>query len=185
MYQKVDLVTCYVGIKKVNCELSPGWEFSMCSDKIINQLGIKIDRPISSEDREMKFFREMTTMPVGWSKVSLVFRSDKKNRSIITHTEVLVVKHHNNMDDEILLGFPWFMGRSLKHEDIQIYTAKIVIDVVDYCFRKILHIKSHRRHKNKNKWVRVPVKEIYRDYAKESNAINETDSDSSSSSDSE
>nr|CAG8655857.1 9457_t:CDS:2 [Entrophospora candida] len=131
MYQKVDLVTCYVGIKKVNCRLGPGWEFSMCSDKTINRLGFKIDRPISSEDREMKFFREMTTTPIGWSKVSLDFKLDKKHKPIIiTNTEILVVKHHHNMDDEILLGSPWFMGRSLDDEELQIYTARIVIDML-------------------------------------------------------
>ena len=175
MYQKVDLVTSYVGNKKVNCELRLGWEFSMCSDKTINRLGFKIDRPISSEDREMKFFREMSTIPVGWSKLSLAFKSEKKHKSIITNTEVLVVKHHINMDDSIILGSPWFMGRSLKHEDIQIYKARIVIDIDmhDCYIRRILHIKSLRGHKNK--WVRVPINETDSD----------SDSDSSSSSSSD
>ena len=146
----------------------------MCSDKMINWLGVKINRPISSEDREMKFFREMTTIPIGWVIVPLTFNSH--NRSIITNTQVLVVKHHRNMDDEILLGSPWFMGRSLMEneydDELQIYTSRIVIDMPDCFVRTNLHIKSLRGRKNK--WVCIPVNVEYR-YPYEN-----SDSDSSS-----
>ncbi|CAJ0748059.1 10942_t:CDS:2 [Entrophospora sp. SA101] len=113
MYRtKVDLVTCYVGFKKVNCNLSPGFQFSMCSDKTLNQLGFKIDRPISSEDREMQ---------------------------------------------QRLL------------DELQIYTTRIVIDMLDCWVRTVLHIKSLSGYKNK--WLHIPVIVIYQDYT-------ETDSDS-------
>nr|CAG8651151.1 10861_t:CDS:1 [Entrophospora candida] len=173
---KVDLVTCYVGDKKAKCTLNPGLEFSMCCDKTLKRLGVKIDRPISSRDREMKFFREMTTTPVGWSKVSLTFNSNKKNRSIITDTEVLVVKHHSNMEDEILLGSPWFMGLSLDDDVyLQIYTARIVIDMPDCCVRTNLYIKSLKGYKNK--WVCIPVDVKIRYHYENSDTSSDTEND--------
>ena len=51
----------------------------MCDDKLLKRLGFKIDKQISVKDRDSKFFREITTNPIGWATISLTFTSDKKN----------------------------------------------------------------------------------------------------------
>ncbi|CAJ0900704.1 2188_t:CDS:2 [Entrophospora sp. SA101] len=40
---------------------------SMCTDKILKKIGGKITRRITLEDKDSKFFNEMTTHPLGWA----------------------------------------------------------------------------------------------------------------------
>ena len=159
---KVESVSCTANGKKVDCNIVPGFDCNMCDDKILKRLGFKIDRQISVKDQDSKFFREITTNPIGWATISLTFTSDKKTRSITTETEVLVIKHQSNFDDEILLGSPWFIGQSLTDEELKIYDVKIVIDMPTYWVRKTLHIKSLKGYKNKK--ITIPVIEIYREF---------------------
>ena len=183
---KVESVKCQVGGQNVTCRLIPGYDFSMCDTKTLKRIGCEVSRPISKKERDSKFFREMTTTPIGWASISLTFTSKKKtrgkaslftNRSITTETEVLVVKHEKGMDDEILLGSPWFMGLKVNDKDyLQIFKVKIVVDMPDVCVRSLLYIKSLKGGScRKNKWVRIPVSITYRELEKK-----DTYSDSSS-----
>ena len=179
---KVESVKCQVGDQNVTCRLIPGYDFSMCDTKTLRRIGCEISRPISSKERDYKFLREMTTTPIGWVSISLTFiekpektkTSKKKSRSITTETEVLVVNHEKGMDDEILLGSPWFMGLKVDHKDyLQVFKARIVV-CEDYgLVRTTLNIKSLKGRYHK--WVRVPVSISYRELEK-----NDKYSDSSS-----
>jgi hypothetical protein len=181
---KVESVKCKVGNQNLTCVLAPGFEYSMINSKTLKRIGCKVSSPIFKYERECKFFREMTTTPIGWATITLTFTA--KNRSITTETEALVVEYNQNMEDEILLGTPWFIGRSLDNKKpINNYKAKIVLDMPHAFVRSFLYIKA-RYSKNK-KWVRVPVSITYRELKKEINSDTssyyETDSSDSYDSD--
>ena len=165
---KVESVKCKVGNQNVTCVLVPGFWFSMTTNKTLKRIGCEVSRPISNNDRDCKFFREMTSIPVGWASISLTFIEkpekkkipNKKTRSITTETEVIVVKHDKDMNEGILLGSPWFMGLKVDDEDyLQVFRAKIEV-CEDYGFvRTTLYIKSLKGRYHK--WVRVPVSITY------------------------
>ncbi|CAG8625930.1 10332_t:CDS:2 [Ambispora leptoticha] len=55
-------VKARVGIQKVNCRLNPGFLGpAMCTDKLFKKISGKIARKLTPEDKDSKFFREMTT----------------------------------------------------------------------------------------------------------------------------
>ena len=179
---KIETVTCKVGNQNVTCRLIPGYDFSMCNTKTLKRIGCEVSRPISKKDRDGMFFREMTTTPIGWASISLTFiekpektkTSKKKSRSITTETEVLVVNHEKGMDDEILLGSPWFMGLKVDYKDyLQVFRAKIEVCEYYGSVRTTLNIKSLKGRYHK--WVRVPVSISYQELEK-----NDKYSDSSS-----
>ena len=71
-----------VGSQKINCRLGP--EFlgpSMCTDKLLKKIEGRIARKISSKNKDSKFFREMTTHPIGWAIIPLTFTSNIKNNA--------------------------------------------------------------------------------------------------------
>jgi len=171
---KVESVTCKVGNQNVKCVLEPGFWFSMTSTKTLKRIGCEVSRPISKKERASKFFREMTTTPIGWVTISLTFTA--QTRSITTETELIVVNHEKDMGDEILLGTPWFMGLKVNDKEyIQVFKARIVVCENYGYVRTTLNIKSLKGRYNKNKWIRVPVSITYRELEK-----NDKYSDSSS-----
>ena len=177
---KIESVECKVGNQNVTCRLEPGFWFSMTSNKTLKRIGCEVSRPITKKECDSKFFREMTTTPIGWASISLTFTaktektSKKKTRSITTETEVIVVNHEKGMDDEILLGSPWFMGLKVDDKDyLQVFKAKIEVCEYYGFVRTTLNIKSLKGRYHK--WVRVPVSISYRELEK-----NDKYSDSSS-----
>jgi len=177
---KIETVTCKDGNQNVTCRLEPGFSFSMTSTKTLKRIGCEVSRPISKKDRDGMFFREMTTTLIGWAYISLTFTaktektSKKKTRSITTETEVIVVNHEKGMDDEILLGSPWFMGLKVDYKDyLQVFRAKIEVCEYYGSVRTTLNIKSLKGRYHK--WVRVPVSISYQELEK-----NDKYSDSSS-----
>lgn len=184
---KIESVECKVGNQNVTCRLEPGFWFSMTTNKTLKRIGCEVSRSITKKERDSKFFREMTTTPIGWASISLTFiakpektkTSKKKSRSITTETEVLVVNHEKDMDDEILLGSPWFMGLKVDDKEyLQVFKAKIVVDMPDVYVRTTLYIKSLKGRYLK--WVRVPVSITYREVEK--NKYSDSSSDESDSS---
>ena len=162
---KVESVTCKVGNQNVTCSLVPGFWFSMTNTKTLKRIGCEVSRPISKKERASKFFREMTTTPIGWVTISLTFTA--QTRSITTETELIVVNHEKGMDDEILLGSPWFMGLKVNDKEyLQVFKVKIVVDMSDVWVRTSLYIKSLKGVYHKNKWIRVPVSITYRELEK-------------------
>ena len=162
---KVESVTCKVGNQNVTCSLVPGFWFSMTNTKTLKRIGCEVSRPISKKERASKFFREMTTTPIGWVTISLTFTA--QTRSITTETELIVVNHEKDMDDEILLGTPWFRGLKVNDKDyLQVFKAMIVVCENYGYVRTTLNIKSLKGAYHKNKWIRVPVSITYRELEK-------------------
>jgi len=157
--------------QKVNCCLEPGFLGpTICSDKILKHIGGKITRRISSEDKDSRFFREMTTHPIGWTVIPLTFTSSvecsrfsKQYTFITIPTQVLIVKHHPEFPNHIMLGFDWFTGRKYDDEELQIYRAEIVTDAEDGWVRTTLRIKNLAERKGKS--IVVPVYEFDRSEA--------------------
>ena len=149
--------------QEVNCCLEPGFLGpSICSDKILKHVGGKITRRISSEDKDSRFFREMTTHPIGWTVIPLTFTSSvecsrfsKQYTSITIPTQVLIVKHQPEFPNHIMLGFDWFTGRKYDDEELQTYRAEIVTDAEDGWVRTTLRIKNLAERKGKS--IVVPV----------------------------
>ncbi|CAG8686011.1 2244_t:CDS:2, partial [Ambispora leptoticha] len=131
---KVKIVKAKIGTQKVNCCLEQGFlSPSMCCDKFLKHIGGKITRRISSEDKDSRFFREMTTHPIGWTVISLIFTSSversrfsERYTSITIPTQVLIVKHQPEFPNHIMLGFDWFTGRKYDDEELQTYRAEII-----------------------------------------------------------
>ncbi|CAG8605573.1 5409_t:CDS:1 [Acaulospora morrowiae] len=149
--------------QEVNCCLEPGFFGpAMCSDKVLKHIGGKITRRISSEDKDSRFFREMTTHPIGWTVIQLTFTSSakcsrfsKQDISITIPTQVLIVKHHPEFPNYIMLGFDWFTGRKYDDDELQTYRAEIVTDAEDGWVRITLRIKNLTKRKGKS--IIVPV----------------------------
>src|SRR5436190_20665397 len=113
------IVKAKVGTQKVNCRLEPGFlGVSMCTDKLLKEIGGKISRKLTPEEKDSKFVREETTAPLGLAIIPLTFTSNIKNnlclsnkKSITIPTEVLVEKYDPKTPNYILLGNNWFYGR--------------------------------------------------------------------------
>ncbi|RHZ44062.1 hypothetical protein Glove_767g6 [Diversispora epigaea] len=142
------LMTLINGDAKVNCRLVPGFLGpSMCTDKILKKVRGKITRRITPEDKNSKFFRQMTTNPLEWAIIP--HTSNIKNNarlSITIPTEVLVKKYNSALPNYILLGNDWFYGRKYDNDELQTYLPEIVTDAKDgwkeqLCVSRILKPK--------------------------------------------
>ncbi|RHZ78000.1 hypothetical protein Glove_168g311 [Diversispora epigaea] len=158
-----------VGSRKVNCHLAPGFLGpSMCSDELLKKIGGKITRRISSKDKDSKFFREMTTHPIGWAVIPLTFTSNIKNnvrlgnkKSIIIPTEVLVEKYTPQLPNYILLGNNWFYGRKYYDDELWTYIPEIVTDAEDAWVRTTLCINNLIEGKGEMVIVSVDKRDIH------------------------
>ncbi|CAG8603339.1 6297_t:CDS:2 [Paraglomus brasilianum] len=119
--------------QEVNCCLEPGFLGpAMCSDKILKHIGGKITRRISSEDKDSRFFREMTTHPIGWNVIPLTFTSSVEcSRFSKQYTSITIPTQ------------------------LQTYRAEIVTDAEDGWARTTLRIKNLAGRKGKS--IVVPV----------------------------
>ena len=106
--------------------------------------------------------REITANPIGWTVIPLTFTSSvecsrfsKQYTFITIPTQVLIVKHHPEFPNHIMLGFDWFTGRKYDDEELQIYRAEIVTDAEDGWVRTTLRIKNLAGRKGKS--IVVPV----------------------------
>ncbi|CAG8632825.1 6886_t:CDS:2 [Acaulospora morrowiae] len=115
----MNIAKAKAGSQKINCHLEPGFLGpSMCANKLLKKIGGEINRKITPEDKNRKFFGEMTTNPLGLAK------NDPKTPNYI------------------LLGNNWFYGRKYINDELQIYLPKIVTDAGNARVRATLRVKS-------------------------------------------
>ncbi|RHZ73746.1 hypothetical protein Glove_229g125 [Diversispora epigaea] len=186
------IVKAKVGEQKVNCRLGPGFLGpSMCTDKLLRKIGGKINRKTTSGEKDSKFFREMTTHPIGWAIIPLTFTSNIKNniclcnkKSITIPTEVLVEKYSPKLPNYILLGNNWFYGRKYDDDERQTYIPEIVTDAEDAWVRTTLRIKDLNAKKGGRVIVHAKngVDEFYDSTSSNSDSDTSDLSDSSTSS---
>ncbi|CAG8509541.1 12387_t:CDS:1 [Ambispora leptoticha] len=112
----------------------------------------------------------MTTHLIGWTMISLTFTSSvecsrfsKQYTFITIPIQVLIIKHHPEFPNHIMLGFDWFTSRKYDDEELQIYRAEIITDAEDSWVRTTLCIKNLAERKGKS--IVVPVYEFDRSEA--------------------